>query len=321
MLKALRLLLLCVTLTAGAVTPLFAQSQVRTQPQAQTTTLSAWSSATALNATQSIVSPGDAAFDSVIVQLTQTSTLTAGAVTFEVSFDNSNWITIPADAVQDPTSTTWASISLPYTVQASTNKQFYINTKGWQALRIKLSTQITGTGTVTPVVTYLPLALLRDVQALSATAANFNGTFVPGNSSGATMPTVAMPVGGNGTGTLTQFVACDNYKAATLAATGSTQLVALAANQRVYVCGMTLTGAATTVTNVKLVYGTGTACATGATDMSLLIPVQASTTVPTYFSSIQPPSNTVWKTAVGNALCINLSAAQSINYQVWYTQF
>jgi hypothetical protein len=155
--------------------PVSAQ-QIRQQPQAATLALSAWTSATALNATQTIFSPGDAGFEAIAVQLTQTTTLSAGAVTFEVSFDNSNWITIPADAVHDPTSTTWATVPLPYTVQASTNKLFVLHTKGWQALRVKLSTQITGSGSVTPNVTFLPTVPVGDVVALSPTAANFNVT-------------------------------------------------------------------------------------------------------------------------------------------------
>lgn len=88
---------------------------------------------------------------SVLVQLTQTSTLTGGAVTFEFSYDGGvNWLACPASDVLDPTSTTYAQISIPYTVQASTNKQFLIVVNGASALRIRTSTTITGTGTVTP---------------------------------------------------------------------------------------------------------------------------------------------------------------------------
>jgi len=110
--------------------------------------LAAWNSATALNATQTIYTNSGAG--AVALQLTQTSTLTAGAVTVEVSFDGTNWAAISADAVLDPTSTTLATISLPYTVQATTNKTFLLLPKGAQAMRVKLSTQITGSGTVTP---------------------------------------------------------------------------------------------------------------------------------------------------------------------------
>ena len=111
-------------------------------------TLSAWTNATALNATQNLFTVGGPA--AAMVQLTQTTTLSAGAVTFEVTWDGTNWTTISSDAVIDPKSATLATISLPYTVQASTNKPFLLLTKGAQGLRVKLSTQITGSGSVTP---------------------------------------------------------------------------------------------------------------------------------------------------------------------------
>jgi len=117
-------------------------------PGMATATLSAWNSGTSLNATQTIFS--HSGVPAVLVQLAQTTTLSAGAVTFEVTFDGSNWSTISSDAVIDPTSATQAVISLPYTVQASTNKAFLLLMKGAQGLRAKLSTQITGSGTVTP---------------------------------------------------------------------------------------------------------------------------------------------------------------------------
>jgi hypothetical protein len=149
---------------------------LRTLHGIATATLSAWNSATALNATQTIFTNSGAT--AAIIQLVQTSTLTAGAVTFEVSYDGSNWVTIPANCVFDPTSTTYATISLPYTLQASTNKAFILSSNGWQALRIKLSTQITGTGTVTPNYALVAFDPVLATLAYSPTAANFNVTAV-----------------------------------------------------------------------------------------------------------------------------------------------
>lgn len=168
---------------------------IRTFPGIALTTLSAWNNGTSLNATQNIFTNSGAA--SVLVQLTQTTTLTAGAVTFEVTYDNSNWSTIPANCVLDPTSTTFAQISIPYSVQASTNKAFLLNMNGAQGLRVKLSTQISGTGTVTPNYALLPLSPADTVIAFSPTAANFNvsavqsGTWNINNVSG----TVSLPTG------------------------------------------------------------------------------------------------------------------------------
>ncbi len=150
---------------------------LRNLPGISMATLSAWTSATSLNATQTIFSNSGA--ESVLVQLTQTTTLTAGAITFECSFDNSTWVTCPANQIIDPTSTTYATISIPYTVQASTNKYFLIPSNGWQGLRIKLSTQITGTGSVTPnyaLLAYSPIEAVTMYGTGSVNVAQIAGT-------------------------------------------------------------------------------------------------------------------------------------------------
>ena len=151
---------------------------LRTFPGMGIATLAAWNNGTALNATQNIFTNSGAW--AALVHLVQTSTITAGAITFEVSYDGTNWVTIPADSVLDPDSTTLAQISLPYTLVASTNKPFLLKNKGWQALRIKLSTQISGTGSVTPNYDLLPYKPGQTVIALSPTAANFNATVTQG---------------------------------------------------------------------------------------------------------------------------------------------
>lgn len=136
-------------------------------------TISAANTNDTLNSVQNIFtnSGGDAA----IVQLTPTGTLTTGAVTFEVSFDGSSWQTVPASAVMDPTSTTFAQIAVPFTPVSSTNKFFLITNNGWQGLRLKVSTAFTGTGHSVAVnytlVSYDPV---DNVIALSPSAANFN---------------------------------------------------------------------------------------------------------------------------------------------------
>jgi len=154
-------------------------------------TLAAWNSSTTINTVQNIFTNSGA--ESVIVQLTQTTTITVGAITFEVTYDNtSNWQTIPANAVFDPTSTTFAAISLPYTLQASTNKIIGLNMNGATGLRIKLSTAITGSGSVTPFYALQPYSPADTIIALSPTAANFltstNINQISGTSAGVANP-------------------------------------------------------------------------------------------------------------------------------------
>jgi hypothetical protein len=85
---------------------------LRTFPGMGFAALSVWNSGTSLNATQAIYSNSGA--PAVLVHLVQSSgSFSAGAITFEVTYDNSNWVTISADAVIDPTSTSLAQTSLP----------------------------------------------------------------------------------------------------------------------------------------------------------------------------------------------------------------
>jgi hypothetical protein len=150
---------------------------------------------TSLNNTQTIYTNSGA--PAVLVQLTQTTTLTAGAVTFESSYDGSNWSALPANCVLDPTSATFGQIAIPYTVQASTNKPFLLITGGAQALRIRTSTAITGTGAVTPNYALLNFSPVQTVVALSPTAGNFNVTTTPPTNASSNIAQVA----GNATDT------------------------------------------------------------------------------------------------------------------------
>jgi fibronectin-binding autotransporter adhesin len=140
-----------------------AQTNLLVKPGIAKATLSAWNNGTALNATQTLVS--GSGVDAVVVLLVQTTTLTAGAATFELTYDDTDWITVPAAQVVDPSSL--AQISIPYTYQASTNKAFLVLLQGARQVRIKNSTAITGSGTVTPYVTQVayPIAKLNSSGA------------------------------------------------------------------------------------------------------------------------------------------------------------
>lgn len=122
-------------------------------PASQSSTGTGWTTATTLNSTQTLMAVGQGA-SALLVQLNQTSTLTGGATMLEGTYDNTNWVTIPVAQVLNPN--TLAPLTNPYTLVASTNQPFLILTQGYQAVRIRLSTVITGTATVTPFVTLLP---------------------------------------------------------------------------------------------------------------------------------------------------------------------
>lgn len=121
-------------------------------PGVQTKGGAAWTSSTTINTLQfptgtaTVGAPLGAS--AVLVQLDQTTTLTAGAVTFQGTYDGSNWVTIPTAQVLNPQ--TFAQLTNPYTFVASTNQPFLILLQGFQQIRLNLTTVITGTGSVTP---------------------------------------------------------------------------------------------------------------------------------------------------------------------------
>jgi hypothetical protein len=117
------------------------------------------------------------------------------------------------------------------------------------------------------------------------------------------------------TGNLTGLISCDSSIVYDASTTGSTQLVALTSGQTIYICGYDIT-IGSTATNVKLTYGTGTACATGLTSLTPAFQIAANGGV--------VHASPLWggmKTAASNALCINASAANAVQAVVYYTKF
>lgn len=88
------------------------------------------------------------------------------------------------------------------------------------------------------------------------------------------------------------------------ASSGNVELVALTSGQTIYLCDFTIMAGGTV--GVQLIYGTGTACATGETNMTGVMPLVV---------------NTGWthnyggrlKTAEANAFCIELSGAVQVD--------
>lgn len=107
---------------------------------------------------------------------------------------------------------------------------------------------------------------------------------------------------------------CNNVAIFSASTSGATEMVALKTDQIVYVCGYKLLAGGTV--NVKLVDGTGTACATGTGDIT-----------PNWVLSAQAgiaDSSPTWRgmrTRPGRALCINLSGAVTVGMEVYYAQW
>lgn len=111
-----------------------------------------WNNATALNTLQFTTGTSTAGQfqggPAITIQLDQTTTLTGGAITFQGTYDNINWVTVPTAQILNPN--TFAQLANPYTFVASTNQPFLILLQGFINIRANLTTVITGTGSVTP---------------------------------------------------------------------------------------------------------------------------------------------------------------------------
>lgn len=96
------------------------------------------------------------------------------------------------------------------------------------------------------------------------------------------------------------------------ASSGNVELVALAASQRVYVCGFTLDND-TATTGLQFITGTGTACATDEADLTGVYTVAALT--------YPNAGATQFRGALSSALCIELSTNTQVNGQMTYVQY
>jgi hypothetical protein len=189
----------------------------------------------------------------LLVQLNQTTTITGGAVTFEGTYDGSNWVSIPVAQVLNPN--TLASLTNPYTLVASTNQPFLILTQGYQQVRLRLSTVISGTATVTPQITLLPTnPTIAGILNPLTTGSNIIGKVgidqtTPGTTNGVALtsqyPSGATAITASATGTTAATTA-------TLAGTGG---------KTTYICSYSIRAnatAAVTVTNTVTGVITGT---------------------------------------------------------------
>jgi hypothetical protein len=101
----------------------------------------AWTTGTSVNTTLALTVTG---YSSVVVTLNQGSTITGGVVTFEASDTTAFTNAYAIQAVQVNAFTAAST----YTLVQSTNQAFEIDVSGFAAFRVRLSTAISGTGTV-----------------------------------------------------------------------------------------------------------------------------------------------------------------------------
>lgn len=114
-------------------------------------------------------------------------------------------------------------------------------------------------------------------------------------------------------GALAQASACNSSVVYDASTNGSTALVTGAATFEIFVCGYTLVGGGTAT--VKLVQGTGTACATGETAITPAYSLVAQTVV-----SDSAPQWRGLRVPAGKDLCIKTSAGVAVQAIVYFVQ-
>lgn len=101
-----------------------------------------WTSATALNTAVTVPCAG---MTTVVFSLVQGTTITGGVVTFEGDDGSGTWFPLPATRETVSPNV----IDLTYTLVASTNVAWTVNCSGFTNVRMRLSTVIAGSATVT----------------------------------------------------------------------------------------------------------------------------------------------------------------------------
>ena len=147
----------------------------------------------------------------------------------------------------------------------------------------------------------------------SAVTQPVSGTFGVGTT-GAAVPAAGGYQANNVGGLLTGQIGCGSSVVYDASTSGSTHLVALASSQSVYVCGYSIIAGGTV--NVKLITGTGSACATGSANITPAYQLTAQAGI-----SDGSPIFRGLKGAASSALCINASAGIAVQAIVYYTQF
>jgi hypothetical protein len=113
---------------------------------------------------------------------------------------------------------------------------------------------------------------------------------------------------------------CNNFAVLQMTTATTTQLVALLSGAKVRVCAYAIQGSTTsTATTLKLVYGTGTACATGTTALTPAWNMPASSTALPFAEG--KGDGELFQTPAGNALCATSSAAGTVNISITFAQF
>ena len=164
-----------------------------------------WTSATALNTTQTLSTAG---YDTVVMTIAPSGTITAGAITFEV-YDGYNWITIKAPRTDSYQTDTIFSLA------GATLHSWQISAAGYPQVRARLSTQIAGTGNISIV------SIVSSAPDVSMVTAGFD-------------PSSPLPPGTNVIGSVTKQGSVSDGSGTIASANTSQQAMAANSNRRYF---------------------------------------------------------------------------------------
>ena len=261
-------------------------------------------------------------YGSVGIDIYTTTTVTGGVLTFEQTNDVTNDAAGITWNLQDVSVLTQSNVTT-LTLVASTIKH-YIAPINSRYVRVRISTAFIGTGTVGITAQFRNAAFVPLVQPVSqATAGSLNGTMsVASAQTLATVTTV---------GTVSTITA-DNIApgttngcfspgstlisiTGTTSGTAATQIIALVASKKIFICSLTVTSVSGTTPTFSLVQGTGTNCVT--TQSVLVQAFATATTAGTLYTFANP----VAVSTSAFALCYLDGGTSPVqNYQITYTQ-
>jgi len=167
----------------GAGAESLADGGIRVKGRALARSAVAWTSGTSVDATLAIAVTG---YTTVVLTLRSGTTITAGAIIFEVSDDGTNWYSIRG--VRQAAT----ALESGYTLLASDTQHWVFDVAGYTNFRVRLNPVITGSGTVDLglVAQTLPAVRFVVLPQLPAALAAGGGVKVEGVSGGVAMPTM-----------------------------------------------------------------------------------------------------------------------------------
>lgn len=201
---------------------------------------------------------------------------------------------------------------------------------GSGTLRVSLANDSTGIGTVTETAPASDTAssglngrLQRIAQNLTVlhtdvTSTNTQLPTTPAaagqSATGSAVPTGATLAGARSGANLVAIIQGDTTAKIDVSTATTTQLVALSGSTKVYVTSLSIIAAGTG--NIKFVYGTGSSCGTGTTDLTANYNLTAQSGL-----ALGAGLGPVLVVPASQALCVTTSAAVQMSGHVTYTQF